>query len=100
MLSGADHFLPRHLASSMVAQQESHHKLISLQRPALEPAYDLHCMEVIATIDQGTQSTRVYLYNREAHPIASHHVEFTQHRERAGYMSRPCQFISEVYNLC
>lgn len=42
-------------------------------------------MEVIATIDQGTQSTRVYVYDSEAKPIASHHVEFKQHRARAGY---------------
>ncbi|KAL3149273.1 hypothetical protein ABBQ32_002090 [Trebouxia sp. C0010 RCD-2024] len=43
-------------------------------------------MEVIATIDQGTQSTRVYLYDSDANPVASHHVEFTQHRERAGWI--------------
>ncbi len=42
-------------------------------------------MEVIATIDQGTQSTRVYVYDTEAKPIANHHVEFQQHRARAGY---------------
>lgn len=42
-------------------------------------------MDVIATIDQGTQSTRVYLYDAKAKPIASHHVELKQHREKAGY---------------
>lgn len=42
-------------------------------------------MDVIATIDQGTQSTRVYIYDSDANPVASHHVEFTQHRAKAGY---------------
>ena len=43
-------------------------------------------MDVIATIDQGTQSTRVYIYDSDANPVASHHVEFRQYRERAGYV--------------
>ena len=42
-------------------------------------------MDVIATIDQGTQSTRVYIYDNDAKPVASHHVDFTQHRAKAGY---------------
>ena len=47
-------------------------------------------MDVVATIDQGTQSTRVYVYDSEAKPISSHHVEFQQHREKAGYdFARP-----------
>lgn len=42
-------------------------------------------MEVIASLDQGTQSTRVFIYDKNAVPVASHHVEFKQHREQAGY---------------
>ena len=48
-------------------------------------SHEPRAMETIATIDQGTQSTRVYLYDKQARPTASHHVEFKQHRERAGY---------------
>ena len=48
-------------------------------------SHEPRAMETIATIDQGTQSTRVHLYDKQARPIASYHAEFKQHRERAGY---------------
>jgi glycerol kinase len=43
--------------------------------------------EVVASIDQGTQSTRVYLFDREARPVASHQVALPQIYPRAGCVS-------------
>ena len=48
-------------------------------------------MDVIASLDQGTQSTRVFIYDEHAAPIASHHVEFKQHRQKAGYALQRCR---------
>lgn len=39
----------------------------------------------VGSIDQGTSSTRFVIYDREAKPIASHQVEFTQFYPEAGY---------------
>ena len=35
-------------------------------------------MDCILSIDQGTQSTRVFVYDSKAAPIASHQEEFAQ----------------------
>ncbi len=41
-------------------------------------------MQVIASLDQGTQSTRVLLYDSAAQLVASHQVEFTQITPKPG----------------
>lgn len=41
-------------------------------------------LEVVAAIDQGTQSTRVYLFDREARPVAWHQVPLPQICPQAG----------------
>jgi len=41
-------------------------------------------MECIGAIDQGTQSSRVFLYDRSANLVASHQVEFTQITPKPG----------------
>ena len=55
-------------------------------------------MNVIASLDQGTQSTRVFIYDENAAPIASHHVEFKQHRQKAGYALECCPDVTTWYN--
>ena len=43
------------------------------------------CDDVIAALDQGTQSTRVFLYRAsDMAVVASHQVELTQHFPRPG----------------
>jgi glycerol kinase len=41
-------------------------------------------MECIAAIDQGTQSTRVFVFDRAAKPLASHQEQFKQTYPQAG----------------
>jgi glycerol kinase len=41
-------------------------------------------MECIGAIDQGTQSTRFFLYDKECHPIASSQIEFKQLYPKSG----------------
>ncbi|XP_048537814.1 glycerol kinase 1-like [Triticum urartu] len=38
----------------------------------------------VASIDQGTTSTRFIIYDCHASPVASHHLEFKQHYPEAG----------------
>ena len=38
----------------------------------------------VASIDQGTTSTRFIIYARHASPVASHHLEFKQQYPEAG----------------
>ena len=38
----------------------------------------------VASIDQGTTSTRFIVYDRHARPVASHQLEFKQHYPEAG----------------
>ena len=40
--------------------------------------------ECVAAIDQGTQSTRVFLFDRKGQPIASHQVPLPQIYPKAG----------------
>lgn len=43
------------------------------------------CEDVIAALDQGTQSTRVFLYRAsDMAVVASHQVELTQHFPKPG----------------
>lgn len=41
--------------------------------------------ECIIAIDQGTQSTRVFVYDKDAKPVASHQVDLPQILPRARY---------------
>ena len=50
-------------------------------------------MECIGSLDQGTQSTRFLIYDREAKVIARHQVEFTQITPKPGCVLRPQQLI-------
>lgn len=45
-------------------------------------------MECIGSIDQGTQSTRFFLYGRDAAPLASHQVEFPQIYPKSGWVEQ------------
>ncbi|PRW58390.1 Glycerol kinase [Chlorella sorokiniana] len=45
-------------------------------------------MEVVGAIDQGTQSTRFFLYDRDCRPLASAQVEFPQIYPRAGWVEQ------------
>jgi glycerol kinase len=48
-------------------------------------------LEVVAAIDQGTQSTRVYLFDRAAQPVAHHQVALPQITQQAGCVERCCE---------
>jgi glycerol kinase len=41
-------------------------------------------MECVAAIDQGTQSTRVFIFDKSAKPLASHQEQFKQTYPKAG----------------
>lgn len=43
-------------------------------------------MDVVAAIDQGTTSTRAFLYDGSGHAIASYQMEFAQIKPKAGYV--------------
>lgn len=46
--------------------------------------HSLTPIEVVAAIDQGTQSTRVFLFDKEFQPVASHQIPFSQIYPQAG----------------
>ncbi|XP_072978774.1 glycerol kinase isoform X1 [Typha angustifolia] len=54
----------------------------------------------IGSIDQGTTSTRFIIYDREAKPIASHQVEFTQFYPEAGWVEHDPVEIMESVRVC
>lgn len=58
------------------------------------PAVELQPVDVVASIDQGTQSSRVFLYGKDAQAIASSQTTFNQH-----YPERGCAFCS-CRNMC
>lgn len=45
-------------------------------------------MECIGAIDQGTQSTRFYLYDSDCRTVASSQVEFPQIYPKAGWVEQ------------
>lgn len=54
------------------------------------PDENLEAVEAIASIDQGTQSSRVFLYNKNGNAIASSQETFQQHYpERGCVLHRP-----------
>ncbi|KAG1327104.1 glycerol kinase-like [Cocos nucifera] len=54
----------------------------------------------VGSIDQGTSSTRFVIYDREAKPIASHQVEFTQFYPEAGWVEQDPMEILESVKVC
>ncbi|KAG4142259.1 hypothetical protein ERO13_D06G120000v2 [Gossypium hirsutum] len=54
----------------------------------------------IASIDQGTTSTRFFIYDKSARIIGSHHVEFTQFYPEAGWVEHDPMEILESVRSC
>ncbi|CAL5327628.1 unnamed protein product [Camellia sinensis] len=54
----------------------------------------------IGSIDQGTTSTRFILYDKNARPIGSHQVEFTQFYPQAGWVEHDPMEILESVRIC
>ncbi|KAL5756587.1 hypothetical protein ACOSQ2_021333 [Xanthoceras sorbifolium] len=54
----------------------------------------------IGSIDQGTTSTRFIIYDRNARPIGSHQVEFTQFYPEAGWVEHDPMEILESVRVC
>lgn len=50
-------------------------------------------MQVVGAIDQGTQSTRFFLYDEDANPVCSHQVEFEQIYPQAGWTEHDPKLI-------
>ncbi|KAG8043679.1 hypothetical protein GUJ93_ZPchr0458g22574 [Zizania palustris] len=54
----------------------------------------------VASIDQGTTSTRFIIYDRHAKPVASHQLEFKQHYPEAGWVEHDPIEIMESVTMC
>nr|CAD1827774.1 unnamed protein product [Ananas comosus var. bracteatus] len=54
----------------------------------------------VGSLDQGTTSTRFIIYDRNAKPIASHQVEFTQFYPEAGWVEHDPMEIMESVRVC
>ncbi|KAK8514276.1 hypothetical protein V6N13_063175 [Hibiscus sabdariffa] len=54
----------------------------------------------IASIDQGTTSTRFLIYDKSARVIGSHQIEFTQFYPEAGWVEHDPMEILESVRLC
>ena len=54
----------------------------------------------VASIDQGTTSTRFIIYDRHASPVASHQLEFKQHYPEAGWVEHDPMEIIESVKVC
>ncbi|KAL6996643.1 glycerol kinase [Sarracenia purpurea var. burkii] len=54
----------------------------------------------VGSIDQGTTSTRFIIYDKEAQPIGSHQVEFTQFYPEAGWVEHDPMEILESVRVC
>ncbi|CAN6459550.1 unnamed protein product [Victoria cruziana] len=64
-------------------------------------AMDKEEVEVfIGSIDQGTSSTRFFIYNRHGKSIASHQMEFTQIYPEAGWVEHDPMEILETVKIC
>ncbi|KAF8063674.1 hypothetical protein HT031_003529 [Scenedesmus sp. PABB004] len=57
-------------------------------------------MECVAAIDQGTQSTRVFIFDAKAKPVASHQEQFKQIYPRAGWCEHDPLVIWESVQRC
>lgn len=47
--------------------------------------YSSSCVAMIGAIDQGTTSTRFFLYDDQGHAVASHQMALEQIKPKAGY---------------
>lgn len=56
--------------------------------------------EVVAAIDQGTQSTRVFLFDREGRAVASHQVPLKQIYPKAGWCEHDPLLIWQSVQDC
>ncbi|KAJ9559475.1 hypothetical protein OSB04_004635 [Centaurea solstitialis] len=54
----------------------------------------------VGSIDQGTTSTRFIIYDKQAQPIGSHQVEFTQFCPQAGWVEHDPMEILESVKIC
>jgi glycerol kinase len=54
----------------------------------------------VASIDQGTTSTRFIIYDRHARPVVSHQLEFKQHYPEAGWVEHDPMEIMESVKIC
>ncbi|KVH98052.1 glycerol kinase-like [Cynara cardunculus var. scolymus] len=54
----------------------------------------------IGSIDQGTTSTRFIIYDKQAQPIGSHQVEFSQSCPQAGWVEHDPVEILESVKIC
>ncbi|KAJ7522188.1 hypothetical protein O6H91_11G009000 [Diphasiastrum complanatum] len=54
----------------------------------------------VGAIDQGTTSTRFFLYDRNAKPVASHQVEFAQIYPQAGWVEHDPLVILDTVKVC
>eukprot|EP00775_Hariotina_reticulata_P008277 gene8277-8464_t len=56
--------------------------------------------DCVAAIDQGTQSTRVFIFNEEGQPIASHQEQFKQIYRKAGWCEHDPLLIWSSVQRC
>ncbi|KAK4427980.1 Glycerol kinase [Sesamum alatum] len=54
----------------------------------------------IGSIDQGTTSTRFFIYDSAARPVGSHQTEFTQFYPQSGWVEHDAMEILESVRLC
>jgi glycerol kinase len=71
------------LSAALSHSPQSNHGTMEGEGGATAPP-----LEVVAAIDQGTQSTRVYLFDRDARPVAWHQVPLPQIYPQAGCVRR------------
>lgn len=61
-------------------------------------------IDLVASVDQGTQSTRVFLFDNNFQHVASHQTTFTQIRPQPGYATArarpPGQHVSKGRRAC
>lgn len=68
--------LRSHCCLCCADQRQGVQGALTREHPAILPS--LRTMECILAIDQGTQSSRVFLYDADARAIAAHQEEFAQ----------------------
>lgn len=54
----------------------------------------------VGAIDQGTTSTRFFLYDEKLNVVGAHQMEFTQIHPQAGYAILPCHKQPLPYAVC
>jgi hypothetical protein len=74
---------PAHLPPAPAPRPTAQRAAMAIPEPAGDAA-GVPAAEVVAAIDQGTQSTRVFLFNARGEPVASHQVPLRQIYPKAG----------------